>query len=810
MKRKMLVLSLILLTASYFTITACCDTTASTLKLDSSIYSGLGDHMNVSVTAPSYNLYKNKTEHIVIKVYSSEDPTGFYAYLQEENLNSDVFTSQISFSLSKSSATERVIKIKDGAKLYVEFEKQTFSASWKIYDAEVKLDRTSYSGLGLQPIITLDDIDLNLNPNIKEEATVNVSSTSYPKGFPVKLKETKPDSGIFTGNFGLRMDKADDSSKLLLISSEDTITVTYNDATGLTGIAKTITCGAIWKPFSGTLRLNKTSYLGLHSLATVTVTDQDINLRKDYKEVARVRLVSKSDPQGFIILATETGVNTGTFSGSFGFNASSTESSKKLLRINPSDTITATYTDDRNTSNKEYAINTATASFQYAEASILTSADNIEGSGNMLEITINDADANMPNIKDNIIIKVSSESSIKDTSLWLEETGTNTGIFKGKLYFTEEETEGHILQVYPTDEITIKYFDKTALDGSSKEVSRSINWKYLSTVMKFDKLNYVGYNTAAKVTLQNMDLNKSREKLDNVDVKLYTSTGSQISLELLETGLDSGEFTGTFYFGKFSNSSDKVLKAANNDIVYTSYTPKKDKNSKVECSAIWIPQDGQITLDRPEYKGNSSPVRITVKDFDIGNNINEKDELKVTAKMQGNARYTAVTLTETNKNTGIYTGTLYINGKGSNNPSIALSATDRLEIVYTDKDTKSGSTEYRTAYATWGGISVPKLTLDKAAYKGYDTYMTVSLNDSDQNKSTTVRDKVDVLVRAKSGKTNLEYTLTETGINTGIFTVKLAFTKEAPASAKVRVADKDEVTVTFKAKEVSAKATFGE
>jgi hypothetical protein len=88
--------------------------------------------------------------------------------------------------------------------------------------------------------------------------------------------------------------------------------------------------------------------------------------------------------------------------------------------------------------------------------------------------------------------------------------------------------------------------------------------------------------------------------------------------------------------------------------------------------------------------------------------------------------------------------------------------------------------------------------------------MTINLNDPDQNWGTTYRDKVDVLVKTKSGKTNMEYMLTETGNNTGIFTVRLKFTTDAPASGKIRVIDDDEITVSFKEKAISAGATFEE
>lgn len=810
MKRKILIFTLLFLLSAYFTINAYGYTTDMEFKLDKNEYTGLGDMITITVKAPHLDIRDNAAEHLELQVYTSEDPKGFYTYIQETENKSGIFKGILRFSLTESNPKLRILKVSSGIKIYIKYNNYIEETTWHPEDAEVRLDKKSYGGYGDRPVVTLADNDMNMNILEKEEVNVTVASSSDTKGIVLKLVEKSADSGIFTGDFGFDEHMSDNINKKLRISYDDTVTVSYTDDISTSGKPERRTCSSVWRPVSGTVKLNKSSYVGVNSTATVTVTDKDLNLRLDYKDIARVRITSEADPKGFVVIATETGVNTGTFTGTFEFNSKSTDNDKKSILVNSSDKITASYTDEINADNKVNESTAAVAGFQFSQAKIQTSAANDEGSGNMIEITISEADANSPNVRDNIIAKAGTGDRTDDVTIRLEETGTNTGVFKSRLYLTGDDTGGRALQVSPSDKINIKYIDDTVPKDGKNEIIKTVKWQYQSVLLKLDKAEYIGYNSPAKITLVNMDLNKHREKADYVEVKVDASSSNGISLKLAETGADSGEFTGTLYFGKSSNRAKQTIKVSAGSTVVVSYINKSDRADSAECSASWSPQDGQITLDRQEYKGNGIPVRITVKDWDAAKNTDVRDELKVVARIQGSAKSVAVMLSETNKNSGTFTGTVYINGRAELKPSLALKPADRLEVTYTDEDTTTGAPESRSAYATWGGISEASLTLDKTEYQGYDTYMTITLNDPDQNKNTTSRDKVVVRVKSENGKTNLEYTLTETGVNTGIYTAKLKLSDDNPSISNVRVTSDDEITVTFKEKEVEVSAIFGE
>ncbi|HYF74950.1 MAG TPA: hypothetical protein VD757_00065 [Candidatus Nitrosocosmicus sp.] len=810
MKRRILFLSLILVVSAYFTIIACASTTDITMELNKSEYVGFNDIISVKLTAPGLNSNAKQVDYLLVQVYTSENPMGMYVYITETSKDSGIFSGNITFSANVLDPRSKILKVINATNLYIKYQDTVAEASWRPAEMKIALDKATYSGYGVIPVITITNNDLNLNKSVEEEIPVKVVSTSDPTGINLKLLEKSPDSGIFTASFSLDRIVSDDKAKRLRISHNDTITVIHEALSSSTGKLESWKASANWKPSTGVVKLSKSSYSGLLSTGSVTITDQDLNLRSEYFDTAQVRITSTSDPLGIILSAYETGENKGVFSAGFSFSTYASDSGKGTIKVSPTDEITATYIDGTagdNTSNVPIA---TTADFKMEEAKIETSAKDDEGIGNMLDIYIIDPDANNPKIKDRIIAKVGSADKTDELTIWLEETGVNVGKFRCKLYLNEEKLTANSLLIAPTDKINIKYVDVTVPKGDKKELIKTVDWTYQSTVLKIDSDSYTGYNNSAKISLLNMTLNKDGNKKENVDVKVRTLSSGNITLELEETGVDSGEFTGSLYFGKSSKRSDRVVGVSGSDVVTVTFVNDKDEDDFAECTAKWFAQNAEITLDRNEYKGNGAPVKITLKDWDIADDSKEKDEVKVGVRIKGSTKDSTVTLTETNKNSGVFSGTFYINGKGDQRPSITLKPGDMIEVLYDDKDTSSGAEESRIATASWIGISKAELTLNKQEYIGYDTYMTINLVDPDQNKSTSARDKVTFQIKTKSGKTKEEYTTTETGSDTGIFTLKLKLSADEPSNSRIRVMPSDEITVTFEDKNISATATFSE
>ena len=71
---------------------------------------------------------------------------------------------------------------------------------------------------------------------------------------------------------------------------------------------------------TGTVELDASVYTGVEAVATVTVTDADLNIHPNQAETVTVKVASAiTDPTGETLSLTETGPNTGVFTGTFGF-----------------------------------------------------------------------------------------------------------------------------------------------------------------------------------------------------------------------------------------------------------------------------------------------------------------------------------------------------------------------------------------------------------------------------------------------------------------------------------------------------------
>lgn len=812
MKKTALKLGIILLVSLYFTISAYATTTDIKLELDKKEYIGLNDALNIKITAPSLNTNPKQINYMTAKVYTTDNPVGMNVYLTETNRDTGVFTANVFFSSSAMDPKSKILKVPRPTTIYVKYGELAAEASWKPAEMKLSLDKEQYNGYGVLSTVTITNSDLNLDKKKKEYLIVKVTSSSDPEGINLKLSEESEDSGVFTAEFGFDRLRSDEKAKKLQISYNDTITAAYEALSSSTGKPERWTAASVWKPSTGVVDLNRKEYEGLLSIATVTVKDQDLNLRPEHIDPVKVKVTSETDPRGIILTAYETDVNKGIFSASFNFSMDASNSGKGTLKISPTDKITVTYIDEVDEDNKTNITVTDTAAFTLSEAVISTSAKDDEGIGNMLDIYITDHDENNPIIKDRLIAKVGSGNRTDDLTIWLVETGTDTGKFKCRLYLNNDKTYESALAVASNDNINIKYIDKTIPEGGSKELLKTVKWTLQSSVLTMDDECYIGYNRTAKITLINMTLNEDENRAETVDVKVSSLSSGSMTLELKETSSDSGEFTGTVRFGRSSKRSDGIIGVSGSDIVTVTFENKKDENDYDEFSAEWFAHDAEITLDRELYKGNGAPVRITLEDWDIADNPQEKDEVKVLAKLKGSKKDVSVTLTESSKHSGVFSGILYINGEPGQRPSISLKPDEIIEVIYEDKDTSSGIEESRTAAASWGGISTAVLTLDKTEYIGYDTYMTITLKDPDQNKSRTARDKVLITVETQNGRNNKEYELSETSSDSGEFRVKLKLETDNSGKNSVKVKPEDVITVIFRSKSgdkrVSVTATF--
>lgn len=560
-------------------------------------------------------------------------------------------------------------------------------------DAQISFDKEAYFGFKEQPQIVLSNDDLNTRIDQIDVINVNVKSTSDPKGITVTLTEDSEDSGVFRGSFNLDPSKSTHSKSELKVGFGDTITATFNGR-GSSGLQ---TCTATWKTAADTVDLNRETYSGLYAAATVVVNDRSRNLSPTVQEKTTILITSDADPKGFVLTLNETGPNTGLFYGYFKFSTTISNSNNGALKVNAASNVTASYTNLSGTS-------AANAGFKFTEAVITTSAEDDNGEGIMFDVTVYEPDNNNPETKDKVTVKLGTGNSTDEMSIGLLETGVNTGVFKGTVYLTDKKSKDKQLYLEGMDKINIKYTDRTVPEGNVKDIIKTIKWEYMSNLITLDKKSYTGYNTAAKITLYNMAVNKDSDKAETVTAEVLTGNSESMKVDLRETKSNSGIFTGTIYFGDSTKRSKNIIKMSGKDSITVSFTNPRKKSEVTEVSANWTPQDGKLTLNKQEYSGFGSAVEITLEDWDAADDTSVKDEVYVTATVPGTSKKVSVKLTETKKKSGVFKGILYINGSDDQKPSIAMTAGETLEIAYTDKDTSSGKEELRTVRAIWKGI----------------------------------------------------------------------------------------------------------
>lgn len=670
--------------------------------------------------------------------------------------------------------------------------------------AQIQFDKEVYLGYGVQPMIKLTDASLNVRTDRQEELIVALKSTSDPDGIFVTLVEDSADSGVFTGSFNFDPSKSDDIKRKLQISYNDTITATYNDAAD----SLSLSCSSTWRNSTGVLEFSKSTYTGIFSSAAVTLKDQDLNLSPSIRDAASVIITSDKDSKGIVLKLDEIGFNSGIFSGSFKFSTAASNSVIGTIKVGASSNLTAEYTDLTNLENSLNTIVSAKAAFMFTEAVIETTAVNDYGTGNMVDIIIHEPDNNNPDRIDTITAKVGAGSSSDDLTVRLEETGINTGEFRRTVHFTDRKSNRNLLYMLGMDKVNIKYVDHTIPQGGSTEIIKSIGWEYQSTVITLDRESYAGYNTSAEITLYNMELNNYADRKESIYVDVETNNSKELYLELTETGKSTGIFRGKINFGRSSDKKNNTLKMKGEDSILVSYVNRRDKSDIAQCFAEWSPHDGKLILNRQTYSGTAAVVEVTLEDWDVAENSAVRDEVKVIARVPGTSKKRTLTLTETKRDSGIFTETFYINGGDGKFPSIEMQQGDVLEVAYTDEDTTSGLEETRTASAVWTGISDVELTLDQSSYKGYGTYMIINLTDPDYNKRINAIESVEVIIKTSANAKGARYVLKETDSDSGVFTASLKLSADPPSYSNIMVGNTDRIIVTFVDKNVSAAADF--
>jgi hypothetical protein len=427
-------------------------------------------------------------------------------------------------------------------------DKQRYSPGCKVEDDAI---RTSE---GSTVKITLEDPDLNIDPNAKDiipnglviASIKREKQTIFQADISSLFSEVEP--GKFQAKY--RIPSAAEAGDILV--------VTYKDPFDDAGLQQDQVAKVLILPYTGMLKVEPEE-VAINGKIKITLIDPDMNQDPDVAEtIPDCRNVGRwggvdywtssvRPEQGWQLWLTETGPDTGEFTCELKVGADWLTMQTGQVKIG--DTLYFRYNDDACINGQQLH---ATVKVRVISTSGKIWLDKSEYPLNgQVIVRIEDPDQNIdpesiqkiPASSMRLFVKTTSH--IQPVYLTAEETGPDTGIFEARV------TLNSGIPAHLDDGIFVAYLDEVNAEGK-KDVWISANGKVRqhTTIISFDKIVYIPEEEAI-ITLTDSDLNLDSQVIDKVEVSIFSdSDPAGIRIILTETKSDSGIFKGSVTLAK--------------------------------------------------------------------------------------------------------------------------------------------------------------------------------------------------------------------------------------------------------------------
>ncbi|MBW3556482.1 MAG: hypothetical protein KY454_06030, partial [Actinobacteria bacterium] len=307
-----------------------------------------------------------------------------------------------------------------------------------------------------------------------------------------------------------------------------------------------------------------------------------------------------------------------------------------------------------------------------------------------------------------------------------------------------------------------------------------------------DKRHYELSSTAV-LTVTDADLNTSATERQSATVNLKsTSDGNGIQIVLQETANDSGVFSGTVGFNLVaSDGVARSLKVAAGDAVTLTYTDASP-SATVTDTARMFTDDATGSFDKARYSV-ADTATLAVTDVDRNLDATTAETISVNLKSESDGTGVDVVLTETAADSGLFSGTARFTTGSSSGTTLKVAAGNTLTLTYSEP-LFAGTTATRTATAVMNRDGTTAFTA--TVYSLMDA-ATARVTDTDLNTSAATRETVAVNVKSTSDTSGISVTLTETGLDTGVFEGTTRFTSGPSTANELKTASGDTLTVTY-------------
>jgi len=757
-------------------------TNDATAALDATVYS-LDGTATITVTDGDRNLDVDVAETVTVTLTSTSDGTGISVVLTETGVSTGIFSGAATFSDTASDDTADVLRVAAGGTITLTYAEPAFAGGTtnRTDTATMAVNGTAsltaeHYALADTATLRVTDADLNTSTVSTQTVDVNFASTSDPVGITVTLTEASVNSSQFDGSATFNIVASDDGTDSLLVAAGDTVTITYAETTTFDGPDADRTDTATMFANTATADLDESRY-SVASTPVLTVADADRNVSPTVQETFSVNLKSTSDAAGISVTLTETGVNTGLFSGGATFNTTASNDVTDSLLVGTADLVTLTYAEPLFAGGTADRTDIATMNVN-GSASL---DDTVYSVSDTVTMTVSDADENQTGGVESVDVTLSSDTDPGTINVTLMETGGSTGTFTGTATLTTgpSDDDNDILQVSSGDTITLAYAETTTFSGTPANRTDTARMVADASVF-FDQPTYAAVDTAT-LTVDDPDENTDAGSAQSVAVELISdSDGTGINVTLTESGNDTGVFEGTATFtAGASDDGNDILKAASGDLLTLSFdeTTTFDGTPATRTANAKMNTDGTVSLDAEFYQLDT-PATATVVDPDLNLDAGAAETVDVGFISSTDGAGITFTLTETGADTGTFVGSAgFVDGPSDDGADLlAVSQGDGVLVSYEETTTFDGTPDTLVDLASMrrngsAAFNVQRFALSDAA--------TLTVADEDIDTDGGSMQDLDVTVVSGSDPVGIGVTLVETGNNTGIFSGTITFTTGA-------------------------------
>lgn len=388
-----------------------------------------------------------------------------------------------------------------------------------------------------------------------------------------------------------------------------------------------------------------------------------------------------------------------------------------------------------------------------------------------------DRDMNFdPNAINTFQTSVWSDTDLAGVLITMTETEEDTGIFDGTVYFTNSISSDNRLHVVGEETATCEYNERTLPSPHTISDNLRIYATTSITGPKEDtpllptiELNSKVYTWTDKVLItvvspeHNLDSNLIDEIRNNTadadKIQVATRGAKLASYKLVETGLDTGTFTGEVTLTGFASHdadgdgnigdatgfiggtgpTDGLMPARDSDGISASF---ETENQVVTASSLIQWNIGKISWLEASYQATGQGV-IRVVEPDMNLNPKAIDDVNVSVWSDSDSGGIDIKATETGDATGIFEGAVFFVAGESSGSQLHVEESNTVTGEYEDRTLPSPYNQADELEITTTTLIKSSSTLAPAK----DSYLRQRSDDSNQGINPLLQIKTDATNR---------------------------------------------------------------